>query len=181
MKLTFTEDAALWQSRFAALKALAESRVDVGLTSSASGRSLFLMAIYEHGAPVMRIPPRPVIDPALAKDSAREQMTAAIISALDAAMASDPDGNTAGLESCGEAGMDAIHAYIDAGVPPPNSPVTVTGGWIYNRVAKTGVPVKGKDFNKPLYANVTNNYGCARWIDMNGDIVSEYGIKAQTD
>lgn len=31
------------------------------------------------------------------------------------------------------------------------------------------------------YANVTNNYGCARWIDMNGDIVSEYGIKAQTD
>ena len=151
MKLTFTEDTALWQSRFAALKALAESRVDVGLTSSASGRSLFLMAIHEHGAPVMRIPPRPVIQPAMAKESAREQMTAALVSALDVAMAGDPDGAAAGLEACGEAGVDAIHAYIDAGVPPPNSPVTVSGGWIYNRVAKTGVPVKGKGFNKPMY------------------------------
>ena len=151
MKLTFTEDTALWQSRFAALKAFAESQVDVGLTSSASSRSRFLMAIHEHGAPAMRIQPRPVIEPALAKDSAREQMTTAMITALGAAMAGDPEGAVAGLESCGEAGVGAIHAYIDAGVPPPNSPVTVSGGWVYNRITKSGVPVKGKGFNKPLY------------------------------
>ena len=87
MKLTFSEDPALWNGRFAALKMLAVSQVDVGLTSSASGRSRFLMA---------------------------------------------------------------IHDYMDGGVPPPNSPVTVSGGWVYNRVARKGVPVEGKGFNKPL-------------------------------
>ena len=40
--------------------------------------------------------------------------------------------------------MDGIHRYIDAGIPPPNSPVTLSGGWIFNRVAKKGVPVPGK-------------------------------------
>ena len=87
MNLTFTDNNDLWEKRFACLKALAESKVDVGLTSSASGRSRFLMA---------------------------------------------------------------IHDYMDGGVPPPNSPVTVSGGWVYNRVARKGVPVEGKGFNKPL-------------------------------
>lgn len=50
----------------AALKMLAAFQVDVGLTSSASGRSQMLLAIHEHGAPAMRIPARPVIQPALA-------------------------------------------------------------------------------------------------------------------
>ena len=40
--------------------------------------------------------------------------------------------------------------YIDAGIPPPNSPVTLSGGWIYNRVAKKGVLVKGKSGSTPL-------------------------------
>ena len=151
MNLSFTDDSDLWTKRFDALKTLAESQVDVGLTSSASGRSRFLMAIHEHGAPIMRIPPRPVVDPALAEDSARSEMTAAMVSALEAVMAGDPDGVTAALENCGKAGVAAIHDYMDGGVPPPNSPVTVSGGWIYNRVAKTGVLVKGKGFNKPLY------------------------------
>ena len=50
----------------------------------------------------------------------------------------------------GKAGVEAIHDYIDAGVPPPNSTVTVSGGWVYNRVVRKGVPVEGKGFNKPL-------------------------------
>ena len=78
-------------------------------------------------------------------------MTAAMGDAIQAAMAGDPDGVTAALETCGKAGVEAIHAYIDAGIPPPNSPVTINGGWIYNRVARKGVPVKGKSFDKPLY------------------------------
>ncbi len=150
MKLTFSEDPACWQSRFSALKVLSSSRVDVGLTSSASGRSRFLLAIHEHGCPVMRIPARPVIEPALAAPEAREEMTAAMGEAIAAAMDGDSPAVTAALEKAGKAGVDAIQAYIDAGVPPPNSPVTVSGGWIYNRIAKTGVPVKGKGFNKPL-------------------------------
>ncbi len=151
MKLTFSEDSARWRSRLAALETLAGSRVDVGLTSSASGRSRFLMAIHEHGCPVMRIPARPVIGPALAAPEAREEMTAAMVTAITAAMDGDRPAVIAALEKAGKAGVDAIHTYIDAGVPPPNSPVTVSGGWVYNRAAKTGVPVKGKGFNKPLY------------------------------
>ena len=40
--------------------------------------------------------------------------------------------------------------FIDAGVAPPNSPVTLSGGWIYNRVAHCGVYVGGKSGSKPL-------------------------------
>ena len=151
MHFLFTDDADDWAKRFAALKLLAESRVDVGLTSSASARSRMRLAIHEHGAPAMRIPPRPVIEPALSSPEAREDMTVAMQDAIAAAMAGDPDGATAALNRAGESGVAAIRRYIDAGVPPPNAPVTVSGGWVYNRVAKKGVHVEGKGFDKPLY------------------------------
>ena len=151
MNLSFHDSADLSSARFAALKTLAESRVDVGLTSSASGRSRFLMAIHEHGAPIMRIPARPVIQPAMASEEARTEMADAMLSALEAAMAGNESAVISSLEAAGDAGVSAIHRYIDAGVPPPNSPATVSGGWIYNRVARTGVPVGGKGFDKPLY------------------------------
>ena len=150
MKFTFTDDP-LWPKRFACLKTLAETQVDVGLTSTASARSRFLMAIHEHGAPAMRIPARPVIQPALSKEQAQTEMAEAQTRAIAAAMDGDPDTMQQSLNASGEAGVDAIHRYIDQGVPPPNSPVTVSGGWIYNRVAKKGVPVEGKGFDKPLY------------------------------
>ena len=37
---------------------------------------------------------------------------------------------------------------IDTSIP--NSPVTLSGGWIYNRVAKKGVLVEGKAGDKPM-------------------------------
>ncbi len=151
MKFSLSDDESLWSSRLAALKALATSRVDVGLTSSASARSRMLLAIHEHGAPAMRIPPRTVIEPALSFPEARDEMTAAMQDALAAAMAGAPDGATAALNRAGESGVAAIRRYIDAGVPPPNAPVTVSGGWIYNRIAKKGDHVQGKGFNKPIY------------------------------
>ena len=153
MHLSFSEDRDLWDARLAALKILATSQVDVGLTSSASGRSRFLMAIHENGCPVMRIPARPVIDPALRSEEAKALMREAAMEALSAAM----DGNVAAvasaLEDVGKAGVAAIHDYRDGGVPPPNSPVTVSGGWVYNRVAKKAVLVSGKGSNTPLIAS----------------------------
>ena len=151
MKMTISDDSALWDQRLQCLKQLRESRVDVGLTASASPRSRFLLALHERGSPIMRIPPRPVIAPALARESAREAMAEAMTDAIASAMAGDAAGVQSGLEAAGQAGVEAIHAYIDAGIPPPNSPVTVQGGWIYNRPARKGVPVEGKGFNKPLY------------------------------
>ena len=68
-----------------------------------------------------------------------------------AAYAGDKDAAQAALERAGEAGAEAIRAYIDAGVPPPNAPLTVEGGWIRNFSSKKPVHVEGKGFNKPLY------------------------------
>jgi hypothetical protein len=78
-------------------------------------------------------------------------MAEGLMRAAEAALDGDEDGIAAGFEAAGKAGADGIRAYIDAGVAPPNSPVTVSGGWIWNRVAKKGVQVAGKGFNKPLY------------------------------
>ena len=96
----------------------------------------------------MRIPARPVIRPALAREETRQAMAESL---RDAAQASwegkDP---REALEAAGQAGADGIRAYIDAKIPPPNSPVTVNGGWIWNRKARKGVYVPGKGFDKPL-------------------------------
>ena len=43
-----------------------------------------------------------------------------------------------------------VPGYIDEGISPPNAPVTLSGGWIYNRVAKKGVLVGGKSGSTPM-------------------------------
>ena len=150
ISLKFTEKTDLLKKRAAALKQLGRASVSVGLTSSASDRSRFLLRIHTHGSPVMRIPPRPVVRPALAQESVREEMAEHLLETCEAAMDGDAAGVREGLEAAGQAGVDGIREYIDRGVPPPNAPVTLTGGWIYNRAAKKGVKVKGKSGNTPL-------------------------------
>ena len=150
LSLKMTEDTERLEKREKCLDHLRRHRVDVGLTSSASARSRFLLGIHTHGSPVMRIPPRPVVQPALAKEAVRAEMGECLLSACEAAFAGDLPGTASGLEAAGQAGVDGIRAYIDAGIDPPNSPVTLSGGWIYNRVAKKGVLVKGKAGDKPL-------------------------------
>ncbi len=151
MKISFSDDESFWEKRLSALEVLASSQVDVGLTSSASARSRMLLAIHEHGAPAMRIPARPVIRPALSTEKARSAMTAAMLDAISNALSGDESAAVSSLESVGEAGVKAIRDYIEAGVPPPNAPLTVSGGWIRNRISHKPVYVEGKGFNKPLY------------------------------
>ena len=151
MKLQLTEHTERLKKRLNALKYLAEHRVDIGLPETASERNRMILAIQEHGSPVMRIPPRPVVGPGLSRPETRQAMTEALTAAITAAHEGDEAAAQAGLEACGQAGADGIRAYIDSGIQPGNSPVTVSGGWVYNRVAKTGVPVRGKGFDKPLY------------------------------
>ena len=148
--LKFTEDTELLEKREKCLEWLRKHKVDVGLTSSASGRSIFLLGIHTRGSPIMRIPPRPVVEPALAQESLRAEMGELMLSSCEAALAGDLAGTQAGLEDAGQRGADGIREYIDAGISPPNSPVTLSGGWIYNRVAKKGVLVEGKAGDKPM-------------------------------
>lgn len=150
LKLAFTEKTELQQDREQCLDWLRKHQVDVGLTSSASARSRFLLGIHTHGSPVMRIPPRPVVQPALSQEGLRSEMGEKLAEACEAAFDGDLAGTEKGLKDAGQRGADGIREYIDAGIPPPNSPVTLSGEWIYNRVAKKDVLVKGKSGSTSL-------------------------------
>ena len=148
--LKITEATKKFQDRLQCLQYLATHTVEVGLTSTASERSRILLAIHEHGAPAMHIPARPVVKPALAQESTRAEMSAAMLSACAAANDGDLSAVTSALEDAGKAGVDGIHAYIDKGIPPPNSPITLSGGWMRNPVSKKPVHIKGKSGTTPL-------------------------------
>ena len=150
LSLKFTEDTELLEKRDECLDYLRKHQVDVGLTSTASDRSRFLLGIHTRGSPIMRIPPRPVVQPALSQEGLRAEVADKLTEACEAAMNGDLSGTEQGLKDAGQRGADGIREYIDAGISPPNSPVTLSGGWIYNRVAKKGVMVKGKAGDKPM-------------------------------
>lgn len=150
LTLKMTEDTEKIENREKCLEYLQKNKVDVGLTSSASGRSFFLLGIHTRGSPIMHIPPRPVVEPALAQESLKEEMGEFLMDSCEAAFDGDMSGTVAGMENAGQRGADGIREYIDAGIPPPNSPVTLSGGWIYNRVAKKGVLVGGKSGSTPM-------------------------------
>ena len=154
ISLKITEATKKLQDRLQCLQYLATHTVEVGLTSTASERSRTLLAIHEHGDPVMHIPARPVVKPALSQASTRKEMSAAMLEACAAANAGDQAGVTRALEDAGKAGVDGIHAYIDKGIPPPNSPITLKGGWMRNPVSKKPVKVKGKSGTTPLIDTV---------------------------
>ena len=148
--LKMTEDTERLEKRKKCLEYLRKHRVDVGLTSSASGRSKFLLGIHTRGSPIMHIPPRPVVQPALAQEGLRAEMGGMLLESCGAAYRGDLSGTQAGLEDAGQRGADGIREFIDAGISPPNAPVTLSGGWIYNRVAKKGVLVSGKNGSIPM-------------------------------
>ena len=149
MKLKIHDNPDLLRQRIRALRKLKTVQVKVGLSAKAEDRLRFILAVQEHGSPMMRIPARPVIAPALTKPEIRSAMAEAMKDAVQAAW--EGENPRAALEAAGQAGADGIRAYIDSGIPPPNSPVTVNGGWMYNRAAHKGVYVHGKGFNKPLF------------------------------
>ena len=150
LRLSISQDINRLEKREKCLDWLRKHQVNVGLTSSASDRSRFLLGIHTRGSPVMRITPRPVVQPALARESLRAEMAEDLTASCEAAFQGDFPGTRAGLEKAGQRGADGIREYIDAGIDPPNSPVTLSGGWIYNRVAKKGVPVSGKNGGTPM-------------------------------
>lgn len=151
MKLAIKEDPKELEKRIQALQKLKRTVVNVGLPQSAGGRLHLILSVQEHGSPLLRIPPRPVIVPALAKEETREVMAEHMHEAVRAAWDGNEIAAKAALNEAGKAGADGIRAYIDTHIPPPNNKVTVSGGWVYNRIAKKAVHVPGKGFDKPLY------------------------------
>ena len=87
MKLTIHDDPEQLEQRIRALQKLKTMKVKVGLPASAGDRLRFILAVQEHGSPMMRIPSRPVIRPALAKPETRSAMAEAMKDAVRARMA----------------------------------------------------------------------------------------------
>ena len=149
MKLMIHDNPEALEKRIRVLQKLQTMKVKVGLPESAGGRLSLILAVQEHGSPIQRIPARPVVRPALARPETRSAMAEAMKDAVRAAWnGEDPRPS---VEAAGQAGADGIRTYIDSNIPPPNSPVTVNGGWMYNRAAHKSVYVPGKGFNKPLF------------------------------
>ena len=151
MNIDFKEDPARQKALASARALLKSARVGIGLPASAPARSRWLLALHEHGAPGAHIPPRPVVGPALAREETLSAVGQGLLSACEAAAAGDEAGVREGFSDAGRAGADGIRAYIDAGVPPPNAPLTIHGGWIRNFSSGRPVRVEGKGFDKPLY------------------------------
>ena len=149
MRITIHDNLDAMDKRLQALQKLKNTKVKVGLLESAGGRLHFILAVQERGSPLMHIPSRPVITPAFRRPETRQQMAEAMKDAVRAAWEGE-DPHPA-LEAVGQAGADGIRAYIDSHIPPPNSPATINGGWIYNRKARKCVYVHGKGFDKPLF------------------------------
>ena len=150
LTLKMTEDTERIENRGKCLEYLQKNKVDVGLTSSASERSRFLLGNHTRGSPIMRIPPRPVVEPALAQETLRAEMGEKLAEGCEAAFNGDLAGTARSLEDAGQRGADGIREYIDGQIPPPNAPLTLSGGRIYNRVAKKGVLVSGKSGSTPM-------------------------------
>ena len=150
ISLKRTEHAGRTRDRLRALRYLAAHTVDVGLAPGASGRSRQLLAIHEHGAPALRIPARPAVRPALSEPAVRAEMASALRKACSAAAEGDLPAAARAMAASGKTGADAVRARISAGIPPPNAPVTLRGGWIRNPVSGKPVKVKGKSGATPL-------------------------------
>lgn len=151
MTFTFNDNIELQKKLRKARDALKRTAVEVGLPAGAPGRSRWLLALHERGAPGAHIPPRPVVAPALAQAETVSAITEGLLSACEAAADGDPEGVTLGFEEAGKAGVAGIRAYIDSGISPGNAPLTISGGWIRNFSSGRPVHVPGKGMNKPMY------------------------------
>ena len=152
MSFTFniTENTDLMVKRLEALDYLRTHEIEIGLLPSAPAQTHYILAIQEHGAPITGIPPRPVVGPALDAADTKSALSAEFEKAVSYAHEGDLPSAIASLEAAGQAGADGIRAYIDSGISPPNSPMTVSGGWMRNRISGKPFKVKGKGSTVPL-------------------------------
>ena len=144
--ITLMEDRDLQRRVGEAAKTLARASVNIGLAADHATHpgglaTAALLSLLEHGSPVNRTPPRPVVAPALENPETRAALTAALGEACEAAAGGDEAGMKAALEAAGKIGVEAIRTKIRSGTVAPNAPFTLSGGWMRNRVS-----------GKPFYA-----------------------------
>ena len=143
------EDDGKLENILKGIEALTGASVEVGLTGGSAGMA-DLATLLENGSPINRMPGRPFFKAAIASDETQEALAEGFTQAMDAVMEGDLGGIQAGLETAGQGGADGIRAYIDQGNFAPNAPITISGGWMRNRVSGKPVYIRGKGSSKPL-------------------------------
>ena len=133
-----------------ALRTLGSKSLQVGLVG-AGGSAADHAALLEHGSPAQGVPGRPFFDAATGSAYVLDPVTEGFTAALEAAVSGDEAGVTAALEAAGAAAADGIRAWFDAELGPPNAPITVSGGWMRNRISGKPFYISGKGFNRPGY------------------------------
>ena len=156
MSLTIKEDVHMLDQMKEALDYLVHTEVGVGIPPENDHHSgpfsaSELLYLHESGCPVNRVPPRPVMDPALSDGDVQQSMADALLEALEAALQGSIEGAQAGLEKAGQTGADALKNYImDGGHLAANAPITVSGGWMRNHKSGKPVFIHGKGGATPL-------------------------------
>lgn len=99
--------------------AKARTRTGVGISNATLGY------LHEYGSPASNIPARPFLRPgiAVALPAIEARLRAGALRALRAAPEADVAGRT--LHGVGLLAQNRVRAYINAGVNPPLSPVTI--------------------------------------------------------
>ena len=99
----------------------------------------------------MGVPGRPFFRNAVSDGETVRAVAEGFTAAMEAALAGDEGALEAALAEAGKAGADGIRAFMDRGLTPANAPITVSGGWMRNRVSGKPVYIPGKGFNRPGY------------------------------
>lgn len=136
-----------------AVKALKSAKVLVGIPAERASRTgegpnnAELMYIHTNGSPRLRIPARPIIEPAV--EESMEQITRAMKAAAVAAIEGDMGEFEACLDDAGTYGENAAIQKFGEGLAP-NAPITIEGGWMRNRISGKPFYIEGKGSTAPL-------------------------------
>ena len=109
-----------------------------------------LAYLHSNGSPVNNIPARPFIEPAIEQEEVMSKMAAMFGQAFEAAIEGDAGAAEIALAKAGIYGRNAVREYMGTGALQENAEITITGGWMRNKVSGKPVYVHGKGYNNPL-------------------------------
>jgi acetaldehyde dehydrogenase (acetylating) len=139
----------------AGLQSLSDHRVMVGIPEDRDGRkktadspigNAALGYIHEHGAPEVNLPARPWLEPPV-KESGKDVISPGLKRAAQLALEGKSEGVMRVYNAMGLKVVNAVRAYISAGIAPPLSQRTIDArrrrskGSKYRRKATTAVDV----------------------------------------
>ncbi len=123
----------------------AEKNEDHGSLNNAS-----LLYLHENGSPVNNIPPRPVLKEGINDPEEMPKIQALLQEGIEAALQGNLQGAENAYQRAGMAGAAAVQKKFTDGGLAANAPITITGGWMRNKVSGVPVHVKGKGNKGPL-------------------------------